>query len=259
MADILRQELDIAIEAAHAGANELLGRFRGQLTETIKAHAGDVATEADLAAERAILAVIQRAFPDDAVFGEETGQSGDSDRVWVIDPLDGTAHFARGRGDWSVSIALSDVDGPRVAVIYDPLSDEEWTAVRGGGVQLNDITVPRPAVRPFSHAHMTANSPVRLPDDQRRLTTLNAFREVAMVRSGASGALALAYLAAGRLDLVAYELDTLGRYDVEAGMLMVREQGMFADWLEPAGAGLPRRFVAGPHEHVVRWRQLTER
>jgi histidinol-phosphatase len=94
---------------------------------------GTPVTEADHAVERALRERIAAERPGDAILGEELGTVGEGSRRWVLDPIDGTEHFARGIPIWATLITLEDADGPLVAVVSAPALRRRWWAVRGGG------------------------------------------------------------------------------------------------------------------------------
>ncbi len=106
------------------------------LDVSVKADSSHV-TEADLATERVIRAILEAERPGDGVFGEEFGISGDSNRQWIIDPIDGTANYLKGIPMWTVLIALS-IDGvPRVGVASQPALGRRWWAASGLGAWTN--------------------------------------------------------------------------------------------------------------------------
>lgn len=122
-------DIELAIAAAHAGAEVVRTRFGGPLTRTEKG-AGDLVTDVDFDAEKAILEVLVAHRPADRFVAEEAGEVGStsSDRCWLIDPLCGTFNFAAGTGPVAVNVALCDRDGVVVAAIADPLGGVvDWT------------------------------------------------------------------------------------------------------------------------------------
>ena len=114
-----------------------MARFdAADLDVQLKADATHV-TEADLATERAIRAILEAERPDDGVFGEEFGVTGDTARQWIIDPIDGTANYLKGIPMWTTLIALS-IDGvPRVGVASQPALGRRWWAATGLGAWTN--------------------------------------------------------------------------------------------------------------------------
>jgi len=197
----------------------------------------DYLTEVDGETEELISTWLGKAFPNDGFIGEETAarESRAGEAVWVVDPIDGTSNFARGVPHFCVSIAC--VCGPRieVGVIYDPMRDELYSALRGGGARLNGETM-----RP-SPATALANTAIEVGWNARAgaeryldLVRRVALRGAAPTRTG-SGALAIAYVAAGRRD--AYVEQHMMAWDCLAGVLLVREAGGYvSDFL--AGDGL---------------------
>ena len=114
----------------------------------LPAHAkehGDIATAADNEAENAIVATIRAAFPEHAILGEESGHiEGARERAgfkWIVDPLDGAANFAHGYPYFAVSVALAHGTEITHAVVFDPVRDELYAAIRGKGAQLNGTAI----------------------------------------------------------------------------------------------------------------------
>ena len=123
------KDFEIAIAAADAGAAVVRSRFRTPMGRIDKG-SNDFATDADVESERAIIAVIQRERPEDAIVGEETGQSGPTKaaRRWLIDPLCGTQNYAVGTSIVAVNVALRSGYDTLAAAVAEPFSDEVlWT------------------------------------------------------------------------------------------------------------------------------------
>ncbi|MFT4233770.1 MAG: inositol monophosphatase family protein [Microbacterium sp.] len=132
VSDDLDADLALALRLADAADAETAPRFdQAHLEVSLKADRTHV-TEADLAAERAIRALIQAERPDDAIYGEEFGAT-EGRRRWVIDPIDGTANYLRGVPAWGTMIALV-IDGtPRLGVVSSPALGRRWWAAAGRG------------------------------------------------------------------------------------------------------------------------------
>src|SRR5208282_2008129 len=131
--------LTIAVRAARR-AGEVIARSIPRL-ESLEVSAkgrNDFVSEVDIAAEREIIAIIRRHYPDHAILAEESGSSGDNETVWIIDPLDGTTNFLHGFPVFSVSIAVQHRGKLEAGVIYDPMRQEVFTASRGGGAHLEN-------------------------------------------------------------------------------------------------------------------------
>jgi histidinol-phosphatase len=129
-------ELAFANELADDAAEIAMRYFRGEFRVELKKDQTPV-TQADLEIEAMIRERIAKRFPDDAVLGEEQGLAGSSDRVWIIDPIDGTKNFAAGIQIWGTLIALADADTPVVGVAGAPALGERYAAAKGGGATWN--------------------------------------------------------------------------------------------------------------------------
>jgi histidinol-phosphatase len=137
-------DLDAALAAATDAAREA-----GRIALRYYHHGFDVVikpdqtpvTQADREAEQAIAQVLNRAFPDHGVLGEEFGSRGNQDVRWIIDPIDGTKNFVRHIPFWATLIALEDHGEVVAGVIHNPVSGELYRARRGGGAFLNDARV----------------------------------------------------------------------------------------------------------------------
>ena len=137
-------ELDVAVRAARAAAAIHRDLKGSDLQVRTKSTDIDLVTLADTASEAAIVEILLDAFPQDAILGEEEGQRhGNSQRRWIVDPLDGTLNYAHGFPWYCVSIAL-EVEGViEVGVVLDSVHNELFTAQRGAGAHLNgDVIVP---------------------------------------------------------------------------------------------------------------------
>ena len=131
--------LNIAVRAARS-AGEVIIRSLNRV-ESLKVTAkgrNDFVTEVDQAAEAEIIGVIKRHYPSHAFLAEESGPSGDSDTVWIIDPLDGTTNFLHGFPVFAVSIACQIKGRLEHAVVYDPMRGEIFSATRGSGAHLEN-------------------------------------------------------------------------------------------------------------------------
>jgi myo-inositol-1(or 4)-monophosphatase len=149
MPSSLQKELSTARQAAQAGGEVVARYFREgvavrQKNEPGQTHAAsyNLVTDADVNSERAIEAVIRQAFPTHALLGEET-LKGDvtAEHLWVIDPLDGTSNFAHQIPHFAISIAYYRAGVPACGVILNPLRDDWFEAVQGGGATYNGSPV----------------------------------------------------------------------------------------------------------------------
>jgi histidinol-phosphatase len=125
-------DLQLAFDTADLAADLALAYFESGVSATMKAD-GTPVTEADRAVERLFRETFSAARPQDALLGEELGQIGQSDRVWIIDPIDGTSFFSRRDPNWRVHLALEVAGRTEIAVVTAPALRRCWWATRGGG------------------------------------------------------------------------------------------------------------------------------
>ena len=218
--------LNVAVSAAHA-AGELMRRKFGQVSGvpvTRKAR-HDYVSEIDHACEAAIVREITHYYPDHAFLGEEGGASGDSDTVWVIDPLDGTSNYLHGVPHFAVSIAQKVNGKTECAVVFDPMRDELFTAVRGRGAYLNQKRIRVSTRGELDTAVLATAFPFRRREKMARFARVfqAVMEKTEDFRRLGTASLDLAYVACGRLDGY-YEVG-LNAWDVAAGTLIVREAG----------------------------------
>lgn len=199
-------------------------RRRGELAIEAKASLQDIVSEADRAVERLIRDRVAAAFPGDGFLGEEYGlTAGRSGFDWVVDPIDGTLPYLHGIPNWCVSIAAVRGAETVIGVIEVPTHGESFAAALGRGVALNDAPLRLAAELNIRNAATGVGSSHRTdPEWIARVTGGLARSGGAFFRNG-SGALMLAYVAAGRL--AGYLEPHMHAWDCLAGLLMVREAG----------------------------------
>lgn len=242
--------LNIAVKAARR-AGGIINRASQNLdllNVSKKSHS-DFVSEVDGAAEEAIIDVILGTYPDHAILAEESGEQGDiskSEFQWIIDPLDGTTNFLHGFPQYSVSIALTQKGILTHAVVYNPCSDELFTASRGRGAYLNNQRLRVAKRTRLSDCLIGTGFPFR--DFTHMEAYLAMFKDlipktVGLRRPG-SAALDLAYVAAGRYDGF-WEIG-LAPWDIAAGCLMITEAGGLVGDLEGNNHHMESgRIVAG--------------
>jgi myo-inositol-1(or 4)-monophosphatase len=218
--------LNIAVKAARQAGN-IISRYADRVdTLTVESkQMNDFVTEVDRAAEQIIIQTIQQAYPNHAILAEESGESGNSEYVWIIDPLDGTTNFVHGFPQFAVSIALQHKKELVQAVIYDPMRNELFTASKGNGAQLDDRRIRVTPIKTLTGALLGTGFPFRQQEHlDTYLKTFKAlFTDTAGIRRPGSAALDLAYVAAGRLDGF-WEIG-LSPWDMAAGALLITEAG----------------------------------
>ena len=214
------------IKAAEAGAKQIKHYFNGVFSISHKEGMNNLVTEADHAAEKAIIDVIRQEYPDHFIVSEETGElKTESEFKWIIDPIDGTVNFSNGIPLCCVSIALEKNGEMLLGCVYNPLMDEFYFAQQGMGAFLNDkkITVSSKnevikscLVTGFPYTYLDApNGPLQVFEKLVR-------RGVPVRRLG-SAAIDLCWVAAGRFD--GFYEHNLQAWDSAAGFLMVEEAG----------------------------------
>lgn len=218
------------------------------LQTTHKTSRSDVVSAADHAAEELIVARLRAARPDDGIIGEEgADHSTRSGRTWYVDPVDGTYNFLSGLPTWCSAVALADDDGPLLAAVYQPATEELWLGGREHPTTCNDIAVPRLTDRPLAELSLASYlHPSTLPDDRARIPLLRVLQGAATVRMLGSGSIELAAVAAGRLGVWA-QLDSLD-WDWLPGACLVRAAGGQTQVLT---AGGHRWHIAGPARAVA--------
>jgi len=184
---------------------------------------------AERRAEDVIKNVLLDKYPQHDFLGEESGETRasaeESEFCWVIDPLDGTTNYLHGLPQFAVSIGLLKRGKPELSVVYNPVSEEWFTAARGEGAQLNGRRLRVSGLRDGGRAIAATGFPFRDPDLLTRQYALLAsvLQEIADVRRLGSAALDLCFVAANRLD--GYFEMGIKPWDICAGMLIAQEAG----------------------------------
>jgi myo-inositol-1(or 4)-monophosphatase len=185
----------------------------------------DYVSQADVEAERAVLDVLTRAYPDHGIIAEESGEREGSEYTWIIDPLDGTTNFLHGFPMFAVSVAVKRAGVLEHGVVYDPLHDEMFTASRGEGAQLNGKRIRVSTTRKLAPSLLGTGFPFRdlaiIEPWMRSFQSL--LPKTSGIRRAGAAALDLAYVAAGRLD--GFWEFGLKPWDMAAGALLIREAG----------------------------------
>lgn len=235
--------LNIGMRAARR-AGDLIVRSLSRL-DSLKIDSkgrNDFVTDIDRKAEAEIIAVIRRSHPDHAVLAEEGGRSGESEYLWIIDPLDGTTNFLHGFPTFAVSIAVEHRGRLQHAVIYDPMRQEFFTASRGDGAQLEGRKIRVSTQRGLEGSLIGTGFPYRMNavhvDDYLKILKV-IMSSAAGVRRPGAAALDLAYVAAGRID--GFWEFGLSPWDTAAGTLLIQEAGGRVG--TPAGA----EYALGPN------------
>ncbi len=214
--------LEVAIQAARAAGKLLRDEF-GRTPNVNEFAAHDIKLELDVKAQDLITRIILEQFPDHAILGEE-GVAGNekSEFQWVVDPLDGTVNYFYGIPHFCVSIALRRNEETHVGVIYDPIREELFTAVKDShsallndhGIRVSERTKLGDAIVSVGLAKVAETINTGMP------TLQELVHQVRKTRMMGSAALDLAYVACGRLD--AYIESGVSLWDIAAGVLLVK-------------------------------------
>lgn len=240
------QHLAVAIDAAKAGAKELM--LRRDSRKVREKGPKDLVTDADLASQRAIRSRLLGAFDGYAFVGEEAGENdppsavlqghSDAPPCWVVDPLDGTVNYVHRLQSFAVSIGLYAQGKMRLGVIYDPVSDELFTAIDGGGAFCNQRSIRVSDCQQIGDSLLACSFRAGVKSDDPEVARfVRILEQCRSLRRLGSCALNMCYVAAGRLD--AYWATNVQAWDVAAGTVIAREAGakltaydggVFDDW-----------------------------
>ena len=267
--------LNTAVKAARRAGNIISRATRNlDIIAVREKAANDFVSEVDRDAEHAIISTLHEAYPGHAILAEESGASGTSEYRWIIDPLDGTTNFLHGFPQYAVSIALEHRGIVTQAVVYDPGSNDLFTASRGRGAFLNEARIRVSKRLHLKSGLVGTGFPFKeLAHIDPYLAMLkDVMKSTAGVRRAGSAALDLAYVAAGRLDGF-WEIG-LAPWDMAAGSLLITEAGGLVgdlegneSWMETGYivAGSPKVFgellqLIAPHvTPALKSRRATSR
>lgn len=215
---------ETAVDAARTAGEILVERLLDEREVRVKG-LRDIVTDADLAAEEAIIQTIRTRYPDHALLTEEGGESaGKAPYVWVVDPLDGTTNYSRRFPSFSVSIGLVHQGKLEVGVVYDPLHRHLFATQRGRGATLNGTPLRVSRVDQVGHAVVALDWAHSQEGRHEILARLGRIAPACgTLRAIGSAALGLCYVGAGWVD--AYFHIGLKPWDMAAGLLLIEEAG----------------------------------
>jgi len=219
----LRVAHHTAVAAALAGGRAALQACLSPL-ETASKAVHDLVTNGDLASEKALVSVLRTAFPQHALLSEEGhGAEGDGLR-WVVDPVDGTTNYASGLPCWTVSVGLMDGDDYLVGAVYDPVREEMFSAWKGGGAYLDGIPIRSRATTSMDDCLFSYGLSYSSAERAQVMAVSAYMAPICLsVRDLGSAALALCYVACGRMDC--YFHSHLMPWDAAAGKVILEEAG----------------------------------
>jgi myo-inositol-1(or 4)-monophosphatase len=252
--------LEVALEAAREAGAVLLSEHSRPQKISYKGEV-DLVTETDKRSEAIVVGRLRREFPDHRIVAEEgsSGAAGASRYEWHVDPLDGTTNFAHGYPCFAVSIGLLEDGKPLVGVVFNPVSDELFSAARGEGAFLNQKPIHVSDIKKLATSLVSTGFPTH-----NRASNLNihyywqfTLRSHGVRRDG-SAALDLCSVACGRFD--AFWEFGLNSWDTAAGILMITEAGgavtdLRGAWYRPGG---PELLVTNGHIHAEMQQMMAE-
>ena len=220
---IAQATLDDIVDIAQA-AGDILRRMMNAHPDVWEKAPGDLLTDADIAANKHIVAALERAYPHIPIWSEEGNRPSHTEGlVWLVDPLDGTTNFAHRFPTFAVSIGLWAEGQPLLGVVHDPMRGHTFAALREHGATLNGAPLKVSSVSQLPRALMACDW-ARGQARERLLGLLNRVgREAHAVRAMGAAALGICYVAAGWLD--GYFNASLYPWDYAAGLVILLEAG----------------------------------
>jgi len=257
--DIASRDWSSLVEPIMRDAGNILFDFYGKELTCTEKKGGGFVTEADLAAEKFLMAQLAKLLPEADFVAEESGTSGNGRYRWVIDPLDGTTNFSIGFPLFAIAVALTDNNQVIFGAIFIPMTDEFFWAQRGKGAWLNAHKIQVSNPDDFGKAIIGAC----LPYDWRERSNLvqasqGILQEAYATRRTGSSCVDLAYVACGRFDGVFSS--RFQWWDVASGIILVQEAGGFITDFEGNQLGPDNRFcIAGGRMVHERMAELVKK
>jgi myo-inositol-1(or 4)-monophosphatase len=233
--------MNVMVTAAEK-AGKVLKRDFGEVEHLQVSRKGpsDFVTAADVKTEKFLVAELTKARPAFGFVNEEAGviQGSDPDHRWIIDPIDGTTNFIHGIPQFAMSIALQRGTDIIAGLVYNPITDEMFTAEKGTGAFLNNRRLRVSARRNLDDVIVGTGTPFKgRPNHQEFLAQCGrVIAATAGIRRFGAASLDLAYVAAGRFDAF-WEMN-LKPWDMAAGILLITEAGGFVSDLMTPGSPL---------------------
>ena len=248
---LYERELAAAVAIAHEAGALLKDNFGREQEVGYKGRI-NLVTEMDKRSEQLIITRLNEAFPGDDILAEEGGGSrSGSERIWIVDPLDGTTNYAHEYPVWSVSIALQESGDLKVGVVYNPLLDDTYAARRDGGAMLNRRPRRVSEVDDLGKAMLGTGFSYDLGGDNEA-NNIGPFSRFLLsaqaVRRAGSAALAIAKVGVGRSD--GFWERGLQPWDMAAGMLIVQEGGGKTSNYEGGPGGLTERKLVATNGRI---------
>ena len=195
---------------------------------------GDFVTSADKRTEKIIVEELLKAHPNYGIISEEAGYINKSNKNnrWIIDPIDGTMNFLNGIPQFAISVAYEEENEVKCGVIFNPVTNEMFSAEKGSGAYLNNSRMRVSNKRKLSEALIVTGGPKQASKIKKKIFSeyINISTQVSNVRKFGCAALDMAYVACGRFD--GYWQRELNYWDIAAGIIIVKEAGGFVNFFE---------------------------
>jgi len=195
---------------------------------------GDFVTSADKRTEKIIIEELLKAHPNYGIISEEAGYINKSNKNnrWIIDPIDGTMNFLNGIPQFAISVAYEEENEVKCGIIFNPVTNEMFSAEKGSGAYLNNSRMRVSNKRKLSEALIVTGGPNQASKIKKKIFSeyINISTQVSNVRKFGSAALDMAYVACGRFD--GYWQRELNYWDIAAGIILIKESGGFVNFFE---------------------------
>jgi len=245
--------INVMVNACRKAAKTLIRDFGEieKLQVSLKGP-GDYVTASDKKVEQILITELQKARPDYSILSEEIGQiKKNESSKWIIDPIDGTSNFLHGIPHFAISLGLEHNGEIICGIIYDPIKDEMFVAEKGNGAYLNNQRI-RVSARPKLQDCMIFSGGPRYKSKNKELV-FNEYKKVSSnvklpIRKLGSGALNMAYVAAGRCD--GYWERDLHYWDIAAGIIIVKEAGGFVTDFKGESAYIQNKTILATNSKI---------
>ena len=227
MQDTIEERFRLSCKIVRSAGTLAKGYFADLASLTIQSKGvQDMASEADVNTENLLRSEIAKHYPADIFLGEESYKDCQLDPTrgtWVVDPIDGTQPFVSGIPSWCISIAYVEDNVTQIGVVYDPVHDELFAAQRGYGATLNGRPIRTTSAQGVGSGLVSMGYSMRVKPEQTLGPMTRLLAANGMFHRGGSGALSLAYVAAGRF--IGYYEPHMYAWDALAGLLLACEAG----------------------------------
>lgn len=202
----------------------------------------DIVTDVDVLVQNKLISRLQKEYPDTTFLAEEEGQLELSDKLWIIDPIDGTKNFVRKHADYAISIAYYENLEPLFGIVYDIVEDLMYVAQKGKGAFLNNIKMPLCPIKSLNEAILDINlNTIYFYRDQKQIDLKKVNEQAFANRCFGSAALSICRIALGTHDI--YLNNKLSLWDYAAAQIILEEVGGVVEFPYHTGSVLNDKSV----------------